>query len=176
MRHTTALAAAATTITAALLAAGCADQQPDTDTSTAAPSTAVSIALTEHTNATTPVAPSPTASSAVPVPGTTSAAESENDVTFAPGPGVGPNTMCDLVPSATKSLPVIVLSGHIQCEEALDVATRYLAADNQRTGQGMFLTIDRWSCSWPYVEGRTHADSYYQCTDHASGDSFKIGN
>ena len=79
-------------------------------------------------------------------------------------------------PHATGAVqPVIVLTGSIECATALAVSERYLNdASVASEGQGRFATIDGWHCNWPYVDGRSHAESYLQCTD-AAQNSFKIG-
>jgi hypothetical protein len=57
----------------------------------------------------------------------------------------------------SKSLPVIVLHGEVHCPTALTTAQHYINNLAQSQGQGHFLTIDNWTCSWPNVEGRSHA-------------------
>lgn len=76
------------------------------------------------------------------------------------------------------SSPVIVLKGEVDCDVALRVADRYMndpTVDAQ--GQGRFAIVDGWNCSWPYVEGRSHAESYLHCSDDpiTPANSFKIG-
>lgn len=88
--------------------------------------------------------------------------------------------MCDLVanPGTDTSRPVVVLKGRVNCAEALAVARDYLAAiqRGETEGQGLFATIRGWSCVWPYVPGRSHVESYLQCTDPTGDNSVRIGN
>lgn len=83
--------------------------------------------------------------------------------------------MCDFIVANSKSLPVIVLHGEVHCPTALTTAQHYINNLAQSQGQGHFLTIDNWTCSWPNVEGRSHAMSYHHCED-TNGNTFKIGN
>ncbi|MBT2269641.1 hypothetical protein J7E74_32130 [Rhodococcus erythropolis] len=87
------------------------------------------------------------------------------------------DTCGTVVPHATGAVqPVIVLTGSIQCPTALAVSERYLNdASVVIEGQGRFATIDGWHCTWPYVDGRSHAESYFRCTD-SDQNSFKIGD
>lgn len=86
------------------------------------------------------------------------------------------DTCGTVIPHATGAVqPVIVLTGSIECATALAVSERYLNdASVASEGQGRFATIDGWHCNWPYVDGRSHAESYLQCTDVAQN-SFQIG-
>lgn len=88
--------------------------------------------------------------------------------------------MCDLVPDQNnnRSEPVVVIQGAVDCSEALSVARDYLAGIKAGTpeGQGMFLTVQGWSCSWPYVDGRSHADSYFKCVDPSGANAIRIGD
>ncbi|MGV9796235.1 hypothetical protein [Gordonia sp. NPDC003422] len=90
------------------------------------------------------------------------------------------DVMCDLVanPNTNTSEPVVVLKGSVNCAEALAVARDYLAAiqRGEPEGQGMFATIRGWDCAWPYVPGRSHAESYLECTDPTGDNSVRIGN
>lgn len=76
-------------------------------------------------------------------------------------------------------LPVVVLTGEVDCAVAVAVADRYV---NDPTvvaqGQGRFATVDGWRCKWPYVPGRSHAESYLQCDDDPVNprSSFRIGD
>ncbi|GAB17816.1 hypothetical protein GOEFS_039_00510 [Gordonia effusa NBRC 100432] len=88
--------------------------------------------------------------------------------------------MCDLVPNPNTGLstPVVVLTGKVDCSEALSVARDYLAGikAGKPAGQGQFMTVRGWDCNWPYVDGRSHADSYLKCVDASGSNSIRIGN
>ncbi|GAB3275669.1 hypothetical protein GCM10027589_01010 [Actinocorallia lasiicapitis] len=78
--------------------------------------------------------------------------------------------------------PVIVLHGSLNCATAMNVGRQYFTAIKQgkAQGQGLYADIGKWHCFAPYVEGRSHADSYLQCTDNpqtsqTGENSFKIG-
>ncbi|WP_305094528.1 hypothetical protein [Prescottella sp. R16] len=90
--------------------------------------------------------------------------------------GVGDR--CGTVMGRT-ALPVVVLDGAVDCEAALAIADRYLNDPTvEAQGQGRYAKIDGWMCMWPYVPGRSHADSYLQCDDdpmHPQA-SFRIGD
>lgn len=97
--------------------------------------------------------------------------------------GAGPRTAgvgerCGEVVGNTP-LPVVVLTGEVDCAVAVAVADRYV---NDPTvvaqGQGRFATVDGWRCMWPYVPGRSHAESYLQCDDDPVNprSSFRIGD
>lgn len=121
---------------------------------------------------------------------TTSAEGTTTATATTPEPAVSPLTtpkrltpadiMCDLVPNPNndKSTPVVVLQGQVDCSEALSVARDYLAAikAGEAEGQGLFLTVQGWECSWPYVEGRSHAESYLKCVDPSGTNAIRIGN
>jgi len=87
-------------------------------------------------------------------------------------------TTCGTLPSVGggNAQPVVVLAGALPCATAMRIGGRYLADIRAGTaqGQGQFATEDSWQCDWPYVPGRSHANSYLQCTDPAQN-SFKIG-
>ncbi|MDL9935441.1 hypothetical protein QSJ18_01645 [Gordonia sp. ABSL1-1] len=74
--------------------------------------------------------------------------------------------------------PVAVLEGSVDCAEALAVARDYEAAIALGTpeGQGLFLTVRGWACSWPYLAGRSHAESYLKCTDPTGNNAIRIGD
>lgn len=87
--------------------------------------------------------------------------------------------VCDLVSSDATgtTLPVAVLTGAVDCTVAVPVADRYLNdTDLYIEGQGRRATVDGWTCIWPYVDGRSHADSYYTCTDPTGANSIRIGD
>ncbi|WP_341257965.1 MULTISPECIES: hypothetical protein [Gordonia] len=88
--------------------------------------------------------------------------------------------MCDLVPNPNNNMsePVVVLQGEVDCAEALSVARGYLAGikAGKPEGQGQFLTVQGWDCNWPYVDGRSHADSYLKCVDPTGANAIRIGN
>ncbi|GAA1481572.1 hypothetical protein GCM10009624_20120 [Gordonia sinesedis] len=87
---------------------------------------------------------------------------------------------CDVVTNPTTNIPepVVVLEGSVNCTEALVVVREYLAAiqRGEAEGQGLFATIRGWDCVWPYVPGRTHAESYRKCTDPTGKNSVRIGD
>lgn len=88
-----------------------------------------------------------------------------------------PGTNCGTVRDrAGRTQPVIVLSGDVDCSEASRIAAEYLAPGTpvDRSGTLLSATVDGWSCEAPLVAGRSHADSYLQCS--LVGSSFKIGN
>jgi hypothetical protein len=67
---------------------------------------------------------------------------------------------------------ITVISGTVDCADAIDIADRYRAAiDNgEPEGQGLFWNSGVWECAWPYLEGRSHAESPLACertTDQA---------
>lgn len=90
------------------------------------------------------------------------------------------DVVCDLIsnPNTGRTSPVAVLEGAVHCDEAMSVARDYLAgiAAGRQQGQGAFLTIRGWDCSWPYVDGRSHADSYLKCVDPTGLNAIRIGN
>ena len=90
------------------------------------------------------------------------------------------DVMCDLIanPNTNTSEPVVVLKGSVNCAAALAVARDYLAAiqRGEPEGQGQFATIRGWGCTWPYVPGRSHADSSRECTEPTGDNSVRIGN
>lgn len=99
-------------------------------------------------------------------------------------PGISPASaattgdLCGtVVPHATGAVqPVIVLTGSVECATALAISERYLNDTSVVIeGQGRFATVEGWRCNWPYVDGRSHAETYLQCTDSAQN-SFKIGD
>lgn len=78
-----------------------------------------------------------------------------------------------------KQLPVAVLAGEVDCGWAVELATSYLHDPSVvKEGQGQYAQIDGWMCMWPYVEGRSHAESYLQCDNDPVNpvDSFRIGD
>lgn len=93
---------------------------------------------------------------------------------------VGVGEECGTISSkSVGSLPVAVLVGQVDCAEALAVADKYVNDPAVvKQGQGHFADVDGWSCSWPYVDGRSHADSYLKCSDDpiVSSNSFRIGD
>lgn len=92
--------------------------------------------------------------------------------------GVGEE--CGTISSkSVGSLPVVVLVGQVDCAEALAIADAYLNDPAVvKQGQGQFADVGGWACSWPYVVGRSHADSYLQCSDNRNEPnfSFRIGD
>lgn len=156
------LVAAMTAI--ALGAVGCADaSQSETSASSAA--TATTTTPADSTTAATTPATTPESTVR---PLTTSKKLTPADI------------MCDLVPNPNdnKSTPVVVLQGQVDCSQALSVARDYLAGikAGEAEGQGLFLTVQGWDCNWPYVEGRSHAESYLKCVDPSRANAIRIGN
>jgi len=90
----------------------------------------------------------------------------------------GAGTRCGTIILSTTGAktPVIVLRGQVACPTAKRVAEAYSGAikAGKAQGQGLYATVQGWTCSWPYVTGRSHADSYLMCAD-PKGNQFKIG-
>lgn len=163
---------AAATVTALTACTG--DNGADAPPPAAASSFSVELSR-EPTPTTTP--PPTTIPRYAPPAATTPAAEPDAADTTARRTPAG--VICDLVSSdATgQTLPVAVLTGAVDCAVAVPVADRYLNdIDLYIEGQGRRATIDGWTCLWPYVEGRSHADSYLSCTDPTGAGSIRIGD
>ncbi|UEA60042.1 hypothetical protein LK459_03935 [Gordonia otitidis] len=154
-----------------ILVGGCAANSQSLDTAARGSSS--------HDASTTARTPSSTASETL--SSSTSLDTSELPPTVPSSTHLTPvDVVCDLVanPNTNTSEPVVVIKGSVNCAEALAVARDYLAAIHrgEPEGQGLFATIRGWDCALPYVPGRSHADSYLQCTDPTGGNSVRIGN
>ncbi|WP_197001620.1 hypothetical protein [Longispora fulva] len=79
--------------------------------------------------------------------------------------------------STAKGSPVTLVKGAAECSLIVDIANRYQAAigRGEAAGQGLFASVADWSCSWPYVAGRSHADSYLTCVRESDGAELRIG-
>lgn len=135
-----------------------------------------SVATPSATSPSTPQATSSAASS----PTTTTSADVNDQPPAQPSRLTPAGVVCDMIanPNTNSTRPVVVLEGEVNCDEAMAVASRYLdgikSGDTQ--GQGAFLTVEGWECSWPYVEGRSHADSYLKCVDPTGSNAIRIGD
>lgn len=88
-------------------------------------------------------------------------------------------TACGEVTSKTAQTarPVAVLQGQVDCLEAMDVATTYVDGIDagKAAGQRLSLTVKGWRCSWPYVDGRSHDQSYLKCATGDGVNAIRIG-
>jgi len=148
-------------------------------TSTAAP--ASSTSATSRRSATSTVSPSSTTTSRratstpkTPIRHTSSTPRPPRTTAALAGAG----TKCGAIVLSTTgaTTPVIVLRGQVACPTAKRVAEGYSTAISagKAQGQGLYATVQGWNCSWPYVAGRSHANSYLMCAD-PKGNQFKIG-
>ena len=124
-------------------------------------------------SATTPAdrsTPADTSGWSAPTPRPSSSVDSSLPMSASPPAdvvaGAAPNTLCGTVATGNRpAQPVAVLSGRVDCGAAMTIADKYLSGVDrgQAQGQGLRLDVSGWSCFWPYVPGRSHADSYLQC-------------
>ncbi|EON32593.1 hypothetical protein GTC6_11151 [Gordonia terrae C-6] len=109
-------------------------------------------------------------SSRAPATGTSSAATPPR------GPAIGqPGVHCGWVSATADELPVVVLSGQVDCVEAMTVTQRYFDSISRAHGQDLALTVNGWSCLRATVPGWSYADSYYMCAATANVGTVRIG-
>lgn len=90
----------------------------------------------------------------------------------------GPGTLCGTVPTPYRGpAPVAVLTGQVDCEEAMTTAHQYFAGPEDgslRQGNSGQATVGRWNCGVAVLADRPQAMSYLRCGDQA-GNAFRIG-
>ncbi len=87
-----------------------------------------------------------------------------------------PGVHCGWVSTrVTGDKPCVVLSGQVDCIEAMTVIQKYFNSIAQDQEQALFSTFDGWSCLRPTAPRPSHAGSYYTCTAIGGVGTVRIG-